>query len=164
MKEIFQNIQKIFKNPKYSISYIILVIILAFLWYSFTDLTLIRGNNGEFYFWSDTIISWINILGFPLFILAWIYRSYTLGSTSQKSEKLGFLGGVIGILISGSLCCGSSLFLVFGASALTNIFSKYLPYGGLELKIFGAIILLCALFSLLKNLLVCKVKIKKSSK
>lgn len=166
MKEIIQNIRSIFKNPKYLISYIVLVLLLAGAWYQFTDFALMRGNYGMTHYWYDWILSWINILAFPLFIVAWIYRSYTLGCNSSSGEKAGFLGGIIGILISGSICCGSSILLAFGTSALTRFISgnPYLPFKGLEIKTLGAIILLVALYFLMKNLLVCKVTLKKPSK
>lgn len=136
MKQIFSNISLIFKNQKYTVGYTIGVIILGFLWYQFTDFDLIKGNYGMSHYYYDGLISWINILAFPLFITAWIYRSYTLGSHSEAGEKAGFLGGIIGIIISGSLCCGSSLLLAVGASAITNFISKssLLPFNGLELK------------------------------
>lgn len=168
MKTIFTNISLIFKNPRYIFGYFFLVILLTYLWYSFTDFPLMKGNYGMTHYWYDGIISWINILTFPLFIVAWIYRSYTLGSYSNAGEKAGFLGGMLGIIISGSACCGTSILLALGTSALSNIISNnpYLPFRGLELKTLGAIILIWALCSLLKNLLICKKKnsTKKSSK
>lgn len=167
MKQIFANISLIFKNPKYIIGYILGVIFFGFLWYKFTDFNLMRGNYGIAHYYYDGIISWINILAFPFFITVWIYRSYTLGSQSATGEKAGFLGGIIGIIISGSICCGSSILLAFGTSALTRFISgnPFLPFKGLELKTLGVIILLYALYSLLTKLLVCERKItKKSSK
>lgn len=136
MKTIFSNILLIFKNPKYIFGYFLLVFLLAWAWYSFTDFPLMRGNYGMTHYWYDGVISWVNILTFPMFIVAWIYRSYTLGSYSNTSEKAGFFGGIIGILISGSICCGSSILLALGTSALTNFISNnpYLPFRGLELK------------------------------
>lgn len=150
----------IFKNPKYILAYFVMVGILAWLWYHFTDLEALYGNYGALQFWIDTATSWVNILGFPMFIVAWLYRAYTLGSVGRE-ENAGFAGGILGILISGTMCCGSSVFLAIGASAVSNFFSKFFPYGGLELKIFGVVILMISLVFLLKNLLVCKVKPKK---
>ncbi len=75
---MYTNLSLIFKNPKYSITYIILVLLLAYIWYTFTDFPLMYGNYGKFHYYYDGFISWINILLFPLFIVAWIYRSYTL--------------------------------------------------------------------------------------
>ena len=69
-----------------------------------------------------------------------------------------FLGGIIGVLISGSVCCGSSLLIPLGASVFANTLAKYFPYGGLELKILGIIILLFGLYQLLKNLTTCQAK------
>lgn len=166
MKVIFSNLKLIFKNPKYIVAYFLLVFLLAWAWYNFTDFALMRGNYGMTHYWYDGVISWINILAFPLFIVAWIYRSYTFGSCQSKWEKNGFFGGILSILISGSICCGSSILTTFGVSVFAQFISDnpLLPFKGLELKTLGVIILLYALHSLLNNLLVCKTKIKKSSK
>lgn len=75
---MIQNILHIFRHPKYLIAYIVLGGIFGFLWWNFTDLALMRGNNGETYYIIDMMISITNILIFPLFIVAWFYRSYTL--------------------------------------------------------------------------------------
>lgn len=167
MKQIFSNIALIFKNPKYSIAYILMVIIIGILWIKNTSFGLIYGNYGPARYYYDIFLSVVNILAFPLFILAWIYRSHTLGSYAEKKESIWFFGWILGILISGSLCCGSSVLLTFGASALTGMISAspFLPFHGMEIKTLGVIILLYSLYSLLSKLLVCERKnIKTPSK
>lgn len=153
---ILSNIRCIFQNKTYLIAYSILVGIFGMLWWHFTDITLAWWNYGAIRTSIDTTISLINILGFPLFIIAWIYRSRLLGSHASHGERAGFVGGTLGVIISGSLCCGTSLLIPLGASALIDIFSKYFPYGGLELKILGVGILLFGLFRLLSNLTACQ--------
>lgn len=161
---MFDNFKKIFKNPKYLISYLLMVFVLAFIWYKYTSFESMYWGYGKFRFYLDLLISWINILGFPLFILAWIYRSYNLGLYSNKWDSFGFLWGFISIVISGSLCCGSSLLIPLGASIFVDFFSKNFPYWWLELKILWVLILIYWIFNLFKNLTVCKMKKNKNPK
>lgn len=155
MKPCIQNVRQIFRNRYYLISYILLVILFWMLWYYFTDFDLLRGNYGENRLYIDSILSWINIIFFPLFLVAWFYRARTLGEFSKK-DWAGFIGGIIGILISGTLCCGSSVLLIIGWSALTTLVSRYLPWHWFELKVISVIVMLIALWHLLSHLLVCK--------
>lgn len=153
---ILNNIRYIFQNRKYLIAYSIMVGILGVLWWQFTDITLAWWNYGAIRTSIDIAISFINIFGFPLFIVAWIYRSHTLGTYTSHSERAGFVGGTLGVIISGSICCGTSLLIPLGASAFIDILSKYFPYGGLELKILGVGVLLFGLHRLLSNLTACQ--------
>lgn len=160
---IFQNLKNIFSRPLYTCLFIFLIILFGLLWYFFTDFALMKGNYTSTRYYSDIVISWINIIIFSLFIVAWIFRAWSFGNTG-KSENLGFLGGIVAILISGSLCCGTSLLLVFGGTTIIAFISEFLPFRGMEIKILSVIILFISLFVLLKNLLVCKTNIKKSQK
>lgn len=124
---MFDNLKKIFSNPKYLIAYLILVSIFIFLWWQFTNFSLMLGNYSTTRFVIDTVISWLNILFFPLFIVAWIYRSYNFGCY-QKSDSFGFIGGFVSAVISGSLCCGTSLLIPLGATIFVDFFSKNFKY------------------------------------
>lgn len=154
---MFDNLKKIFSNPKYLIAYLILVFIFIFLWWQFTNFSLMLGNYSITRFVIDTVISWLNILFFPLFIVAWIYRSYNFGCY-QKSDSFGFIGGFVSAVISGSLCCGTSLLIPLGATIFVDFFSKNFKYWWLELKFIGVLILIFGVYNLLKNLTTCKMK------
>lgn len=116
----------------------------------------------------DAIFSWINIIGFSLFIVAWVYRTRLLAGYADKKRGgiMGFFAGFLSILISGSMCCGAGLLVTVGASFGANVFSefvgKYFPFDGQELKLLGIIILLWSLYHLLSNIGACKCTIKKS--
>jgi hypothetical protein len=155
---MFTNLKLIFSQKKYIFGYIALVLFFGALWWYFTDIKLMFGNYGAVQASIDTAASIINIFLFSLFIIAWIFRSIMFGKLSHKGDSTGFLGGIIGVLISGSICCGSSLLIPLGASVFANTLAKYFPYGGLELKILGIIILLFGLYQLLKNLTTCQAK------
>lgn len=156
---MFDNLKKIFSNPKYLIAYLILVSIFIFLWWQFTNFSLMLGNYSTTRFVIDTVISWLNILFFPLFIVAWIYRSYNFGCY-QKSDSFGFIGGFVSAVISGSLCCGTSLLIPLGATIFVDFFSKNFKYWWLELKFIGVLILIFGVYNLLKNLTTCKMQKK----
>ncbi|MBB1554543.1 hypothetical protein HG442_004010 [Candidatus Gracilibacteria bacterium] len=155
---MFTNLKLIFSQRKYILGYILLVMIFSALWWYFTDIKLMFGNSGTLHASIDTVVSVVNIFAFSLFIVAWIFRSTMFGKLSHKGDSAGFLGGILGVLISGTLCCGSSLLIPLGASVFTTTLARYLPYDGLELKTLGVLILLFGLYRLLKNLTVCQAK------
>ncbi len=154
---MWKNIKLLFSDPRILLGYVVMVGILAALWIVFTDYNIMFGNYGTWHTSLDIALSWIVILGFPLFILAWIYRSMTFGVKTKKKESAGFLGGIIAVIISGSSCCGATLAMYFGFTPLMMM----LPYSGLELKLVAVIGLLYALYTLLSKLTTCSVQLKK---
>ena len=102
---MFTNLKLIFSQKKYIFGYIALVLFFGALWWYFTDIKLMFGNYGAVQASIDTAASIINIFLFSLFIIAWIFRSIMFGKLSHKGDSTGFLGGLIGVLISGSICC-----------------------------------------------------------
>ena len=121
---MFTNLKLIFSQKKYIFGYIALVLFFGALWWYFTDIKLMFGNYGAVQASIDTAASIINIFLFSLFIIAWIFRSIMFGKLSHKGDSTGFLGGIIGVLISGSICCGSSLLIPLGASVFANTLAK----------------------------------------
>lgn len=86
IKDIYSNLKMVFVKPRHIVLFVILLAIFASLWYYFTDFELLRGNYGDVHFYVDLFTSWMNIIGFALFIVVWIYRSYTLGMYTQKKD------------------------------------------------------------------------------
>lgn len=159
----------VLKNKWYSSLFVILLLIFTYLYQRFTDFALVLGNHWEIYFTVDVILSVINIIFFPLLIVGWLYRSFTLGwGISTAKEKgtwfLWLLWWIISVIISWSLCCWTSILLVFWAWSLSSLFSQYFFFWWLELKALWVVILIYATISLYKDLLTCKLDLKKKKK
>lgn len=157
LMQIFQNIRLLFARRSYLIAYILMVLVLLGTWYFFTNHKIIVGNYGLLHASIDIGLSMIVIWGFPLFLLAWIFRSITLGSSNKKHASAGLLGGIMGVIISGSSCCGLTLATYFGLIPLMS----FLPWSGLEIKIIAVCMLAYSLYTTLKNLTTCAYKPKK---
>jgi len=115
------------------------------------------GNYGKLHTYIDVMLSIIMIVGFPLFLLGFWHKVTLFGQKSITGKSsTGMIGGLIGTIISGASCCGSTLAIYFGLLPLMN----FLPYDGLEIKILGTLGLLYALYDIMKNLEVCQVKRK----
>ena len=113
------------------------------------------GNYGKLHTYTDVALSMVMIFGFPLFLVAFWYRSMLFGKKSVSTKTgTGIVGGIIGTLISGASCCGATLATYVGLLPLMTL----LPYDGLEIKILGTLGLLYALYDVVKNLEVCQVK------
>lgn len=114
------------------------------------------GNYGRVHTYTDIALSWVMILGFPLFLVAIYHKGMLYGKreTTQKQNILGMIGGTLGTILSGCSCCGLTLASYFGLLPLMNL----LPYDGLEIKIVWALGLLYATWDILVNLETCKMK------
>jgi hypothetical protein len=71
---MFSNIRILFSSLSRIIAYTILVLIAAGIWYYFTDVSVMFGNYGPLHTYTDMSLSGVMILGFPLFILAIVYK------------------------------------------------------------------------------------------
>jgi len=150
---MLQNLKLLFSERKIILAYPVMVAILLAVWLFFTDHKNMFGNYGPWHTWIDIILSLIAIFGFPLFILAWLYRSFILGGRAEKKEHLGVLGGLVAIIVSGSTCCGATLAVYFGLMPLMMM----LPYDGLEIKVVAVAGLLYGLWVMLTRLTTCMV-------
>ncbi len=153
---MFQNLKTLFSSWKYVISYIVLVFCAFWIWWNFIDIENMLGNYREVHTYIDVSLSVIMVLGFPLFIIALVYRGWKFGKKENLNTKTGvwFVSWVIWTIISGSSCCGLTLASYFWLLPLMN----FLPYDGLEIKIVWVIGLLYALWSILSELDTCKIK------
>ena len=153
---MFKNLKNLFSSWKYFISYIVLVFCAFWIWWSFTDVRIMFGNYWSLHTYTDIALSWIMILGFPLFILALIYRGWKFGKTENLNTKTGvwLISWIIGTIISWASCCGLTLAAYFWLLPLLN----FLPYDGIEIKVLWVLGLLYALWGILSELESCKIK------
>ncbi|NRH21338.1 hypothetical protein HOO68_04815 [Candidatus Gracilibacteria bacterium] len=149
-------ILKPFQKPTLFSLYVLLVIVLLLLWWNFTNIEIMFGNYGNFHTYADIIFSMIIVFCFPLFLIGITYKGLLFGvrETIGGKNGIGASGGIIGTIISGASCCGSTLAIYFGLIPLMTL----LPYDGLEIKLFAVIGLLWANYDLYKYLEVCRIK------
>lgn len=152
---MFQNLKKLFYIKTRIFAYILLVMLAWWVWWYFTDVAIMVGNYGKLHTYIDVMLSIMMIVGFPLFLLGFWHKVTLFGQQSITGKSsTGMIGGLIGTIISGASCCGSTLAIYFGLLPLMT----FLPYDGLEIKILGTLGLLYALYDVLKNLEICEVK------
>ncbi|MBP6981715.1 hypothetical protein KBB25_02990 [Candidatus Gracilibacteria bacterium] len=156
---MIQNIWKPFHNKKLIFLYILLTVVLFFVWWTFTDIEIMYGNYGSIHTNIDIFLSLFMILGFPLFLVGILHKGLLFGSRENVHKKTGFgiLSGLLGTIISGASCCGSTLAIFFGLTPIMSLF----PYDGLELKILSVFGLLYALNDLYTHLETCRIGKKK---
>jgi hypothetical protein len=155
---MFYNLQKLFWTKMRIFAYTILILIAWSTWWYFTDIAIMLWNYGKIHTYIDIGLSIMMVFGFPLFILALSYKIMLFGNKENLHRKsiIGTIGGIIGTILSGSSCCGLTLASYFGLLPLMG----FLPYSWLEIKILGAIGLMYALYDIMKNLEVCRMKKK----
>lgn len=150
------NFLKPFKKPILFTLYLVLLVSGYFLWRTFTDTGIMFWNYGNIYTYTDISFSAMIIILFPLFVIGVIYKwlLFWRKETLDMKTAIGTGWWLIGTIISGASCCGSTLALSFGLLPLMNI----LPYNGIELKVLGLLWLLWAIVHLYKNLETCQLK------
>jgi hypothetical protein len=74
--------------------------------------------------------------------------------TRKKIHKRGFLGGLLGVVVTGCPSCTMGLASFLGIGSTLSL----LPWHGLELKLIALVLLGWSIWNIYKNLLVCKVK------
>ena len=80
---MYQNLETLLSSTTRILSYLILVILAASLWWYSTDITIMFGNYGKIHTYTDIMLSLIMIIVFPLFIIALIYKSYKYGKRAD---------------------------------------------------------------------------------
>jgi hypothetical protein len=152
---MYTNLTHLFSSLGRLTIYSILVLIAGLIWWYFTDIRIMFGNYGEIHTYMDIALSWIMILGFPLFLMAVYHKGMLFGhkETTQKKNIFAMIGGTLGTILSGCSCCGLTLASYFGLLPLMNI----LPYDGLEIKVLGTVGLLYALWDIIIHLETCQI-------
>ena len=154
---MFAHLSKLFSSKSGIFAYIVLILLAWGVWWYFTDVAVMFGNYGVAYTSFDIALSLVMVLGFPLFLVAFWYKSSLFWrDTLDTKSGTGMLGWILGTIISGASCCGLTLASYFGLLPLMNL----LPYNGIEIKIVATLGLLYALYDILKNLEACKMKKK----
>lgn len=148
------NLQKPFRNTALIFTFIFLVILWGYIWWTFTDIRVMFGNYGAIHTYTDITLSLLMIIGFPLFLIGMLYKWLKFGHKENLHHKswIGTVGGIIGTILSGCSCCGLTLASYFWLLPLMNL----LPYDGLEIKVLGTLGLLWALHDTYRNLEVCR--------
>lgn len=160
---MFQNIRKLLITFPYPLFLILLWGIFGYIWYTYTDISILFWNHGKLYASIDILFSWIMNIVFPFFLLWIIYKTLRFWKKSHKkgSTFLGSIGWIIGTIISWSTCCSASLLTYFW---LTTIIVQFplIEENLLAIKIIGTLVLIIAAYDTFKNLENCSLKPKKT--
>ncbi len=153
---MFKNLKHLFSSINRLSIYLILVLLLALIWWHATDIKIMFGNYGNIHTYTDILLSVVMIITFPMFIIALIYRSwkYWKRADIDWNSINWIIWWILWTIISWASCCGATLAASFWLLPLMS----FLPYSGLEIKVLGALWLLYALWEILINLETCKIR------
>lgn len=159
---MLQNIRKVLTIVPYPFILIILWGIFGYIWYHYTDISILFWNHGKIYASIDILFSWIMNIIFPLFLVWILYKTLRFGKKSHKKWSTFFwsLGGVIGTIISWSTCCSASLLTYFWLTTIIVQF-PFIESNLLAIKIIGTVVLIIAFYDTYKNLENCTLKSKR---
>lgn len=155
-----ENFVEVFTKWKYLILTLFTFVFIFFLFFYFSDYQTVQGNYGSLHAYlligSQAIISFL----FSLFLSLSVYKFITFSAYSPTEQSTSTIGSFLGVLVTGCTSCSITLASYLGLASLISL----LPFGGLELNFLSIILLLLGTFFTLKNLKVCKFKIKKKAK
>lgn len=159
LKILKENFIEVFSNRKYILLSFTTFSIFLLTFYFFSDYKLICGNYGNLHL-NILILTQILIsMLFALFLSFTSYKFITFSSFSPTEQTTSTIGVFFGTLVTGCTSCSLTLASYLGLAGIISL----LPYGGLELNILSVVLLLIGTFFTLKNLKVCKFKIKHNS-
>lgn len=149
-----KNIIKVLKSPIWIIGFFVWIAIIAIPTYIFLDRELIINNMWCYFYITEIVLTIVISILFWLFVWATLYK---VKYFSTWNPSAWIFGWIIWVLVSGCPACSITLASYIGLAGIISVF----PYHGLELKIISIFLLIYANYSTMKNLEVCKVKIKK---
>lgn len=124
----------------------------------------IAGNYGITYGTVNYIVDIASTILLVLFVASFVYKTITF-KTIKSNNWRWRAWGLMAALIGGCGCSVTLATLLWATTFGTMIglakFFEFLPYGGLELKIIGLLVLAWSIRWNVKNLLVCKLKPRK---
>lgn len=157
MSQLIDNFKEVFTKLKYVIFSLIVFLLIAYMFFIFTDFDLIEGNFGTIYLWTQIVFQVLISLLFAIFLPVSVYKYVKFSSFSAKENASSFFGTFIGVLVAGCPACSITLASYIGLAGIVSL----LPWYGLELKIIAVPMLMYANYSILKDLNTCKLKLKK---
>lgn len=149
---IFSNIKIVFS---YWYSYIIMILfsgLVGYLFYIFSDFEYLYNSISPFYAYFNLILQILISILFGINLSILFYKlKFSISVSNKGLSSFGF-GTFFSLLVSGCSACSISLASYIGLGSLVSL----LPFYGIELKIFGFLLLLFSTYYLLKNLMICK--------
>lgn len=157
MKEKFGLLKQYFTHPRAWAVFVSATVLFTIIEFRFTDSMAIKGNFG-LGFWEAHIISQIILsILFGINMAVLIERIALSQDIRGRTIGIGTIGAFLGILVSGCAACGITLASFLGLAAFVTL----LPFYGIELKVFGIILLLYSTYKLLEPV-TCAVPRKRS--
>jgi hypothetical protein len=157
MRDFLKNIILVFSNYKYLLLFFVLFGALFFLFELLTDDALIKGNLGLTYFYINFTLQLLISILFASFFTFFMYKYVAFSSFDKKNSATSFIGTIFGVLVGGCAACSLTVASYLGLGSVI----AFLPYHGIELKLFGFLMLVYANFISIRDLQVCRINFNK---
>jgi len=153
MKVFLNNFLRIFNKKS---SFFLLILGVLIIWYPsyyFTESLQIIGNLGETFYYTEITLSIAISILFWLFLASSFHKFRYFGA---KNTWIWWIGAFLWVIVSWCPACSITLASYIWLASIISI----LPFYWLELKFLSVFMLIYANYSIIKNLEVCKVRIK----
>ena len=157
MREGMNNFFDVFTNWRYILLFLVLFSLMNWFFMYFSNLELTAGNYGMVYVWIELFFQISISFLFATFVSGTLFRFVEFNNFAAKETTISTIGSFFGVLAAGCLSCSVTFATYLGFASVLAVF----PWGGLELKAIGLILLIYTNYSLFTTLHTCKVKIKK---
>lgn len=157
LRIIKDNFIEVFSHKGYLIFSIITTLLIGLLFMHFTNSPMIKGNFGLVYYYTVIFAQILISLLFGIFLPVTVYKYVKFSSFNLKENTSSFIGTFLGVLVAGCPACSITVASYLGLAGIVS----FLPWYGLELKIIAIPMLIYANYSGLKDLNVCKMKLRK---
>jgi hypothetical protein len=160
MKDFLKNIFLVFTNYKFLLLFLVLFSSLFFLFELLTDDALIKGNLGLIYFHINFMLQILISLLFASFFTFFMYKYIIFSTFDKKNSATSFVGTIFGVLVGGCAACSLTVASYLGLGSVIAFF----PYHGIELKVFGFLMLIYANFMSIRDLQICRLNFNTKKK
>jgi hypothetical protein len=160
MNDFLKNIYLVFSNYRYVLFFLFLFFALFFLFEFLTDDALVKGNLGITYFYVNFVLQVGISFLFASFFTFFVYKYITFSTFDKKTSATSFLGTIFGVLVGGCAACSLTVASYLGLGSVIAFF----PYHGIELKLFGFLMLIYANFMSIRDLQICRLNFNTKKK
>ena len=151
---MLKNLLKIISSPIWVFWTILGIVIIAIPEYYFMNSCLVIWNLWKVFYNTEIILTILNSILFWIFL--W-WTLYKINFFSVKKSWIWLLWWFLWAIVSWCPACSITLASYLWLAWIISIF----PYHGIELKFLSLFVLLYVDYSILKNLEMCELKIKK---
>lgn len=149
-----KNFFEVFSEWRRITLFLVLFSLMNWLFIYFTDLQLIAGNYGQTYLWIHLFLQVSISFLFATFVVGTLFKFLEFSKFSVKETSVSTIASFFAVIAAGCLSCSVTLATYIGLAGVLSL----LPWGGLELKVIGLLLLAYSNYSLFKSLHTCKLR------